>query len=83
MLAAAPVALPALAALAQQPTAKPSALASCIAASDASLTGDERARLEKAIGSLEQALETIRNFDLPPGAGPALRFTALKSARSI
>lgn len=79
-LLAAP-ALPAatIAAAQSQDKPKPSAFASCIAASEASLSAEERARLEKGIASLEDALRTIREFKLPSGADPAFRFTAMKS----
>ena len=80
LLLAAP-ALPAAAALAAQadPAPKPSAFASCIAASETTLDADERARVEKALGGLEQSLKTIRDFKLPANADPTLRFSAMKS----
>ena len=61
---------------------KPSTFAACVAASDPSLGADERARVEKGIGSLESSLAAIRDFKLPADADPALRFSALKSRGS-
>jgi len=70
-----------MAAAQSQDAPKPSAFASCIAASETTLSADERARLEKSLASIEQALKTIREFKLPQGSSPALRFSAMKSAR--
>jgi len=82
LLLAAP-GLPAAALAAAQPSAppKPSAFAACIAASEPSLTADERARVEKSLGGLEQSLKAIRDFKVPPDADPAMYFRPLKSRR--
>ena len=80
LLLAAP-GLPAAALAAAQPAAPPkaSAFAACIAASEPSFSADERARLEKSLGSLEQSLKAIRDFKLPADADPAMYFHPVKS----
>jgi hypothetical protein len=82
LLLAAP-ALPAaaIAAAQSEPPPKPSPFASCIAASEHTFSAEERARLEKAIGGLEQSLKTIREFKLPPDTDPAMHFRPLQSPR--
>ena len=61
---------------------KPSAFAACVAASEPSLSADERARLAKAIGGLEGSLKVIREFKVPPDADPAMHFAPLRSRGS-
>jgi hypothetical protein len=78
-------ALPAAALAAMQSPAAPktSALGACIAASETTLSADERARVEKNIASLEQSLKVIRDFKLPADTEPAFRFGAMKSKRRV
>jgi len=71
----------ALAAAQSESQPKPSAFASCIVAAEPSLSGDERARLEKALASLERSLSAIREFKLPDNADPAMQFQPLRSRR--
>jgi hypothetical protein len=77
LLAAPAAALAAPDTRAQDP--QPSAFASCIAAAETTLSADERARLTKAIGGLEQSLKIIREFDVPADAYPAMVFRPLRS----
>ena len=60
-------------------TSKPSAFAACIAAAETTLSADERGRLAKAIGGLEQSLKVIRDFDVPADAYPAMLFRPMRS----
>ena len=59
--------------------AQPSSFAACLAAAETSLSPDERGRLTKAIGSLEQALKIIREFKVPIDADPAMDFRPMRS----
>jgi hypothetical protein len=80
LLLAAPALPAALAAAhAQDAPPRPSAFAACIAASEPSLSADERARLQKSLAGLEQSLAAIRDFKVPPDAHPAMFFRPLKS----
>ncbi len=82
LLLAAP-ALPAAAiahASVQEPP-KPSSFATCVSSTEPALTADERARLEKGIAGVEQALDAVRSFKLPPGTDPAFRFAPIVSKR--
>jgi hypothetical protein len=80
LLLAAPVgALTAGAAAQESP--KPSPLAACIVSSDTTLNADDRARAEKGIAGVEQALSVIRDFKLPPDTDPAFRFAPMASRR--
>ena len=63
-------------------TPKPSGFASCIAASETTLSPAERGRLAAAIGGLEQSLKAIREFKLPPDADPAMHFRPMRSRGS-
>ena len=81
MLLAMPALPAAIAAAQPQEPPKPSTFASCIAASETTLSVEERARLEKSLAGLEQSLKVIREFKLPADADPAQRFTAMKSRR--
>jgi hypothetical protein len=60
-------------------SAPPSPFAACVAATETTLSADERARLAKAIGSLEQSLKIIREFKVPADTDPAIRFSPLRS----
>jgi hypothetical protein len=80
LLLAAPV-LPLTAAAQSLAPAATSPFAACIAASETSLSSQDRIRLEKNIGSLEQALRAVRDFQLPADADPSLRFTPMRSPR--
>lgn len=60
---------------------RPSPFAACIAATDTSLSADERKRLETALGGLERSLKIVREFPLPADADPAFRFAPLRSRR--
>lgn len=59
--------------------AQPSSFAACLAATETTLNADERARLAKAIGSLEQGLKIIRDFKVPSDADPAMHFRPRRS----
>lgn len=59
----------------------PSARALCLAATETGLSADERARLEKSIAGGEKSLAVVRDFKLPAGVAPSLRFQAMKSKR--
>ena len=60
-------------------SAQPSPFAACLAATEATLSADERGRLAKAIGSLEQGLKIIRDFKVPSDADPAMHFRPMRS----
>jgi hypothetical protein len=77
-LLAAPAAAVASAQVASQ-TAQPSSFAACLAAAETTLGADERGRLTKAIGSLEQALKIIRDFKVPTDVDPATLFRPMRS----
>jgi hypothetical protein len=59
--------------------AQPSSFAACLAATETTLSADERARLTKAIGSLEQGVKIIRDFKVPMDVDPAMRFRPMRS----
>lgn len=63
-------------------SAKPSGFASCVAASETTLSAAERGRLAAAIGGLEQSLKAIREFKLPADADPATHFRPMRSRGS-
>jgi hypothetical protein len=58
---------------------QPSSFASCLAASETTLSAEERGRLVKAIASLEQSLKQIREFKVSTDADPAMHFRAMRS----
>jgi hypothetical protein len=73
---------PAAALASAEPAAQsgqPSSFAACVAATETTLSAEERARLAKAIGSLEQALKIIRDFKVPMDADPAMHFRPMRS----
>ena len=78
LLLAAPAAAVASTEIASQ-RAQPSSFASCLAAAETTLSADERGRLAKGIGSLEQALKIIRDFKVPMDADPAMLFRPMRS----
>jgi hypothetical protein len=82
LIAAAPIGLPAASALMQPEKRTLSRFATCVAASETTSSPEERARLETALGKIEESLKAIREFKLPLDTAPALRFAAIKSPRS-
>jgi hypothetical protein len=81
LLLAAPIAAVAAGSAAQD-SPKPSPLAACLVSSDTTLGADDRARAEKGIAGVEQALSAVRDFKLPPDTDPAFRFAPMMSRRN-
>jgi len=60
---------------------KPSDLAEFLAGREAGLSAEEKERLKTSVDEAEESLAVVRDFKLPPGVAPALRFSAMKSKR--
>jgi hypothetical protein len=53
--------------------------ADCLAATEAGLSDDEKARLRKSIAEGDKSLAVIRDFKVPVDVAPAVMFRAMKS----
>ena len=81
LLLAVPAAAVASAAQDKPAKVEVSPLAACLAENEPGLSAEEKARLQRNLGSLEQGLKVIREFKMPPGTEPSLTFRAMKSTR--
>lgn len=61
---------------------KGSGAAECLIDNEKDLSRKERAELRKNLPGLEEALQTLRDYELPDDVEPAFTFSAMKSGRN-